>query len=686
MNKQVFSSPIDLKKVTVTDPFWQREMELVRKEVIPYQWEALNDRVPGADPSWCMRNFRVAGRMMADQHRLGAQYVPPKYTNRGFQALPEDMNNPEDDKFYGFLFQDSDFYKWIEAVGYSLTQHPDAELEKVADEAIDVVCAAQMPDGYLDTYYIINGMDAALTNLRDNHELYCLGHLVEGAVAYYQATGKDKLLHAAARYADYIDARFGPEEGKLKGYPGHELAEMALVRLYEVIGEEKYLKLSKYFVDERGQAPFYFSIEEKARAEKEGRKWKGSLEQGSAYHQAHKPVREQDEALGHAVRAVYLYSGMADVARLTGDDELLAACDRLWDNIVDKKLYVTGGIGGTRHGEAFSFNYDLPNDTAYSETCAAIGLAFFARRMLQIKPDSKYADIMEMALYNTVLSGMALDGKSFFYVNPLAVYPDACRKDQNLTHVEPVRRKWFGCACCPPNIARIVSSVASYAYTENEDTLFTHLYMGGTVEKDFSGKKLTMEVKARMPWHGHVYVTLHCTEPVNGTLAFRMPHWAQDAVITCGEKAPVYKDGYAYITGEWHDGDMITLHLPMMVRMLAANPAVRADVDKVAFRRGPVTFCAEQADNGDKLHLLRVDTRYIGDHGEGIEWEFDETTFGHETVKLHVPAKRLLPPESDSLYTIWQPPKEEPAKIHLVPYYTWANRGEGEMLVWLRRK
>ena len=686
MNKQVFSSPIDLKKVTVTDPFWQREMELVRNEVIPYQWEALNDRVPGADPSWCMRNFRIAGRMMADQHRLGAQYVPPKYTNRGFQALPEDPEHPEEDKFYGFLFQDSDFSKWIEAVGYSLTQHPDPELEKIADEAIDVVCAAQNPDGYLDTYYIINGMDAALTNLRDNHELYCLGHLVEGAVAYYQATGKDKLLRAAARFADFIEERFGPEEGKCKGYPGHEIAEMALVRLYEVTGEEKYLHLSKFFVDQRGVSPFYFAMGDKARAEKAGRPWKGDLNQGSEYHQAAAPVREQKVAMGHAVRATYLYSGMADIARLTGDDELLAACDRLFDNIMNKQLYVTGGIGATVHGEAFSYDYDLPNDTAYSETCAPIGLAFFARRMLQIKPDSKYGPVMELALYNTMLSGMALDGKSFFYVNPLAVVPDACRRNQLMRHVQPTRRKWFGCACCPPNIARIVSSVASYAYTENEDTLFTHLYMGGTVEKDFAGKKLTMEVKARMPWHGHVYVTLHCAENVNGTLAFRIPNWAQDAVITCGEKAPVYKDGYAYITGEWHDGDMITLHLPMMVRMLAANPAVRADVDKVAFRRGPVTFCAEQADNGDNLHMLRVDTRYIGENGEGIEWEFDETTFGHETVKLHVPAKRLLPPESSSLYTIWQPPKEETAKIHLVPYYTWANRGEGEMLVWLRRK
>ena len=397
MDKQVFSTPIDLKQITVTDTFWHREMELVRKEVIPYQWDALNDRVPGADPSWCMRNFRTAGKMMAEQ-RTNTQYVPPAYSYRGFNALPDDPEHPEEGRFYGFVFQDTDFSKWIEAVGYSLTQHPDPELEKTADEAIDVVCAAQTPDGYLDTYYIINGMDAALTNLRDNHELYCLGHLVEGAVAYYQATGKDKLLRAACRFADYIADRFGPEEGKCKGYPGHEIAEMALIRLYEVTGEEKYLKLSKFFVDQRGQKPFYFAMEDKARAEKAGQKWRGNPDDGSAYHQADKPVREQDEAVGHAVRAVYLYSGMADVARLTGDDSLLAACERLWDNIVKKKLYITGGIGGTVHGEAFSYEYDLPNDSAYSETCAAIGLAFFARRMLQIKPDSKYGDIMELAL------------------------------------------------------------------------------------------------------------------------------------------------------------------------------------------------------------------------------------------------------------------------------------------------
>ncbi len=685
MNKQVFSNPVDLKKITVTDSFWQREMELVRNEVIPYQWDALNDRVPGADPSWCMRNFRVAGRLMADRERKGSAFVPPQYSYRGFNAQPEDPAHPDEDKFYGFVFQDTDFSKWIEAVGYSLTQHPDPELEKIADEAIDIVCAAQTPEGYLDTYYIINGMDAAFTNLRDNHELYCLGHLVEGAVAYYQATGKDKLLKAACRFADYVESLFGEEEGKCKGYPGHEIAEMALVRLYEATGNEKYLKLGKFFVDQRGTEPNYLIEEQFVRARKEGWEVKNP-NMDVAYNQAHKPVREQSEAVGHAVRAVYLYSGMADVARQTGDDELLAACERLWDNIVTRKLYVTGGIGGTHIGEAFSYEYDLPNDTAYSETCAAIGLAFFARRMLQIHPDSKYADVMEQALYNTVLSGMALDGKSFFYVNPLAVVPEACKKDQRLWHVKPTRQKWFGCACCPPNIARIVSSVASYAYTENEDTLFTHMYMAGKVEKDFGGRKLVMEVESTMPWRGHVRIAIHAEEPVTGTLAFRIPGWSGNASITSGEKQPVYKDGYAYLGGEWHEGDSITMYVPMPVRMLASNPAVRMDVDKVAFMRGPVCFCAEAADNGPDLHLLRVDTRYIGDQCEGIEVDKEDMTFGHRTVRLTVPAKRLILDPNAPLYSDWRAPREEPAKITLVPYYCWANRGEGEMLVWLRRK
>ena len=681
MNQQFFSTPVSLRQTAVTDDFWNRAIELVRKEVIPYQWDAINDRVPGAAPSWCMRNFRVAAHLMRDKRQKGAAFVPPSYTFRGFEALPEDPAHPEEDRFYGFVFQDTDFSKWIEAVGYSLARHPDPELEKIADEAIDLVCAAQTEDGYLDTYYIINGMDAALTNLRDHHELYCLGHLIEGAVAYYQGTGKDKLLKAACGFADYIADRFGPEEGKCHGYPGHEIAEMALVRLYEVTGEERYLNLSRYFIDQRGQEPNYFIQEERDRTARAGQVLRRPSTD-PAYHQAHKPVREQDEAVGHAVRAVYLYSGMADAARLTGDKALFEACSRLWDNIVRKKLYVTGGIGGTHVGEAFSYAYDLPNDTAYSETCAAIGLVFFARRMLQISPESRYADVMEQALYNTVLAGMALDGKSFFYVNPLSVVPEACERDKRLQHVKHVRQKWFGCACCPPNIARLASSVAQYAWTESEDTLYTHLYLGSSVEKRFGDQTLKLDIASRFPWDGHVVATIHAEQPVNGTLAFRVPGWTDDARVS-SDKERRDRSGYVYLTGRWQDGDTVVLDFPMPIRMLTADPRVREDIGKVAFTRGPITFCAEEADNGANLHLLRVDRTRLELPGEGLSIK-PQTTFGHHTLALTLPGLRQPLPEDGALYHPFAVPDEEQVTITLIPYYAWANRGPGEMSVFIR--
>ena len=314
MDKKEYSRPVSLRRVQVTDAFWKQKMELVRKEVIPYQWEALNDRVPDAEPSYCMHNFRAAGKLNARRRELGEAYVPEKRPLVS-GCHPEDRNHMEDDRFYGNVFQDSDFFKWIEAAAYSLTQHPDSELEGTVDEAIDAVCAAQLENGYLDTYYIINDMDYVFTNLRDNHELYCFGHLTEAAVAYCQATGKDKLLQAAMRYADYIGFCFGPEEGKRKGYPGHELAELALVRLYEQTGDGKYLELSRFFIEQRGTRPYYYDEEHPETVEKgkegEIRHW---------YHQAHLPVREQKEAVGHAVRAVYLYSGMADVARKSNEE------------------------------------------------------------------------------------------------------------------------------------------------------------------------------------------------------------------------------------------------------------------------------------------------------------------------------------------------------------------------------
>lgn len=751
MKQENYSRPLDLKNVVITDEFWGREQELVRTEVIPYQWEALNDRVPGAAPSYCMRNFKAAGKLMKEKREQGAGFIAPAYTFRGFEALPEDPQHPDPDKFYGFVFQDSDFAKWIEAVGYSLTNHPDEELERTADEAIDIVCAAQAENGYLDTYYIINGMDRIFTNLRDHHELYCFGHLVEGAVSYYQATGKDKLLKAAKRYADFICAGFGYEEDKCKGYPGHEIAEMALARLYELTGEEKYLKLSRFFLDMRGTRPYYFDIEDRERAEHEGRVWKapgGESEEDAAedsadrsgkklrfqYHQAHLPVREQSEAVGHAVRGVYLYSGMADVARLTGDEEMFAACERLWNSIMNEKLYITGGIGGTHIGEAFSYPYDLPNDTAYSETCAAIGLAFFARRMLEIQADNRYGDVMEQALYNTVLAGMALDGRSFFYVNPLEAVPESNRKDERKHHVKSMRQKWFGCACCPPNIARIISSIGAYAYTVGQETLYTHLYVGSNIRFTLNGKAVEMEMESGFPWEGKVKVGLHIEDAgaghggrtAQGTLAFRIPGWCRSmtadvreavwegrSVAGCHVKrradggiaeiassgTPIdaaallglesrevprkmslrVEKGYLYLTGEWKDEDEIYIDIPMEVRCVSANTRVREDIGKVAFLRGPICYCMEEADNGKNLHLLRADME------KAVQAEVSRE-LGHEMRVLKVPGFRQEPSlEEAPLYSAYAPARERETVLTFVPYYAWNNRGEGEMSVWVRR-
>lgn len=668
MDTKNANHPITLRQFQAADGFWKEKMELVRKEVIPYQWEILNDRIKDASPSFCMRNFKVAGKLLREKREKGASFEEPVYTFRGFEALPEDMEHLED-KFYGFVFQDSDFSKWIEAVAYSLAAHPDAELEKTADEAIDIVCAAQLENGYLDTYYIINGMDKSFSNLKDHHELYCFGHLTEGAVAYYQATGKDKLLKAAVRFADYIDSYFGAEEGKCKGYPGHEIAEMALVRLYEVTGEERYLNLSRFFIDERGRQPYYWDCEE------EGKQEAGERYQ---YYQAHRPVREQDEAAGHAVRAVYLYSGMADVARLTDDEGLKESCRRLWNSIVQEKMYITGAIGGTHIGESFSFPFDLPNDTAYGETCASIGLIFFARRMLEMKPDAAYADVMELALYNSVLSGMALDGKSFFYVNPLEVLPEACQKDERKSHVKAVRQKWFGCACCPPNLARLISSLPAYAYTENEDTLYMHLHMSGSVEKQAGGKTASFQIESGMPWNGNVSITYTGAESIAMKLAVRIPGWCKkwDAKglesYACSEE-----NGYYYIAGTWTSGSQIVFDFAMEARFFQADDRVREDFGKAALRKGPVVYCAEEADNGKNLHLFKIRPQ------EPVK-ETVVTIGNQEFPAFYAAAQKKISSEkTGGLYTEYTKPEYEPAQLKMIPYFAWANRGENEMAVWL---
>ncbi len=714
MNTSKFNTPISLRDIKITDSFWKKEMELVRTEVIPYQWEALNDRVPGADPSFCMKNFELAGKLNA-RKAADPSYVQPTWTTGIFNLVPEDMEHMEE-RFYGFVFQDTDFSKWIEAVAYSLTQHPDAELEAIADKAIDIVCAAQLENGYLDTFYIINDMSKIFTNLRDHHELYCFGHLTEGAVAYYEATGKDKLLKAACRFADFIDSYFGPEPEKCKGYPGHEIAEMALVRLYQATGNDRYLALSRFFVNIRGTRPYYFDTEVDHLYTEKGE----NPPMRHHYHQAHQPVREQREVTGHSVRAVYLYSAMADLARLDQDEELLTACEALWDNMTQQKMYITGGIGATHLGEAFSFNYDLPNDTAYAETCASIGLVFFARRMLQLRPDARYANIMERALYNGVLSGMALDGKSFFYVNPLEVLPEACHRDERKFHVKPIRQKWFGCACCPPNIARLLSSIASYAYTETDDTLFAHLYIGSELTKKINGEEVKLTSDSSFPYGGDATFRFDTSCSSGMTLALRLPDWTENATISYNGKtilqatnnngcwtAPVtdmmsckLEDGYVYLTTSWNAGDTIAFSCPVVPKLIAANPVVREDIGKLAVTCGPLVYCLEEADNGTGLHLTEIDAAnpafsvqpdalfgapVITANGRKrvvttSESSRDSANYCTSASTTGSSYRSLLP----QLYTPYQPPVYEATRLTFVPYAYWNNRGEGEMSVWVK--
>ena len=411
---------------------------IVADTVIPYQYSVLWDRAEGAEKSHVAQNFINAAKAL----------------------------NGEDigDGFYGMVFQDSDAYKWLEAAAYSLANKPDADLESRADGLIDLIAAAQDTDGYLNTAFTIKDREKRWTNLLEGHELYCSGHMIESACAYYEATGKRKLLDVAEKNAECIYARFVTEGNE--GVPGHPEIELALMKLYRLTRNRRFLKLSERFIDERGTDPGFYARE----AEK--RDWTvwNSNPWDNDYRQSGKPVREQSEATGHAVRAVYLYTGMADLAAETDDSGLYEACRRLWDNIVRKRMYITGGIGSTVIGEAFTVDYDLPPDTAYSETCAAIGLMFFAGRMLENEINGEYADVMELAFYNTVLAGMQLDGKRFFYVNPLEVDLGISGKAATHTHALPSRPGWYACACCPPNVARLIGSIGKYAYSESGDT------------------------------------------------------------------------------------------------------------------------------------------------------------------------------------------------------------------------
>jgi len=582
----------------------------------------------------------------------------------------------EGEPFEPHQFWDSDIAKWIEAVSYSIIHYPDKELEKKVDAVIDEMETAQWEDGYLNSYYSVKGMSKRWTNLRIMHELYCAGHLMEAAVAYHQATGKDKFLKIMCRYADHIDSVFGPRKGQLRGYPGHEEIELALVKLYHETGEERYLKLSEFFVTERGTQPHYYDWEIKNYDEG----WKDWTRRGTNklyyYCQAHEPVTEQNEIVGHSVRALYFLSGVADIAEATGNEDLLKACERLYDNMVNRRMYITGGVGDTPDIERFSYDYNLPNETAYAETCAAIASVFFCHRMLNITRDGKYADTMELTLHNGIMSGISLDGTEFFYANPLTVEAQAVDEDtlEIKKHMGYKRRKWFGCACCPPNLARLLSSLGMYFYSRDCDAIYINLYG----DSEYASEDIKITQTTNYPWDELVNISIGCDTPYKGSIALRIPGWCRKLGIKVNgsEARPEYRKGYAYIKREWMDGDSIELILEMPVEKLQAHPYVRHNTGKLALKRGPVVYCLEEEDNGKHLNTLfikptdhfnvRHDPDFLGGCAYLTGQAFRISSEGFE----------------NTLYAPYSP-EYMPVPIKAIPYAMWTNRTPGDMTVWL---
>ncbi len=618
-----------------SEGFVGKYQKLIKEVVVPYQHSILSDRIPDAAKSHVIQNFINAANALKG----------------------EDVG----DGFYGEVFQDSDAGKWIEAAAYSLSVFPDIELEKTVDFLIEKIAAAQDDDGYLNTYFTIKDKDKRWTNLLEAHELYSAGHLMEGACAYYEATGKDTFLKVMLKNAEHIYDHFITKGNE--GYPGHPEIELALLKMYRCTGNRHCLELAEHFINTRGVNPDYFREEHKRRS------WTvwGNDGGSNEYQQSGKPVREQTEATGHAVRAAYLYTGMADLASESGDNTLFEACRRLWDNITRKRIYITGGIGSTIHGEAFSVDYDLPNDTVYAETCASIALMFFASRMLENEINGEYADVMETAFYNTVLAGMQLDGTRFFYVNPLEVIPGISGISPTHRHDLPERPKWYSCACCPPNVARLIASLGQYAYGENEDTAFCHLFAAGKVEFK-NGMRLSCET-------GYPYdFTVTYRIEKGGKLALRIPAWSKkfSIILNGSELSADINKGYAYIPV--NDGDVIELTLDGTPRFAYGSTKIPQLSGKTALCRGPLVYCFEGKDNNDDVLSLSIKRGTAVGIGN-----FDESLL-NGTVQLTVDAVRR--DDTENLYEFTAPAMTE-CKAAAVPYYTWGNRGINQMRVWL---
>lgn len=649
---------IQLNQVQVTSEFWQRYRNLVVKEVLPYQWEVMNDQA----------NINIAD----DPQNNGQDKNSHAIANLKIAAGLESGHH------YGFPFQDTDVYKWLEAAAYSFSYHQDDNLKKMTDELIDLIADAQDDDGYLSTYFQIDAPERKFKRLQQSHELYTMGHYIEAGVAYYQATGNQKALQIAELMADCIDKNFGLKDGQIHGYDGHPEIELALARLFEATQEQRYLDLAHYFLNQRGQNPEFF--DEQIKADGVDRDLiAGMRDFPRRYYQAAEPIKDQETADGHAVRVVYLCTGMAMVARHTGDQELLAACKRFWNDIVKRRMYITGNIGSTTTGEAFTYDYDLPNDTMYGETCASVGMSFFAKEMLKIEAKGEYGDILEKELFNGSLSGMSLDGKHFFYVNPLEADPTASKLNPGKSHILTHRADWFGCACCPANLARLITSVDQYIYTVHDNTILSHQFIAN--EASFSDG-VTVTQTNNFPWQGDIKYHLENANHKTYQFGIRVPQWSQAefSVAVNGQNVDTtIEDGFIYLTIDQDNVD-IELTLNMTTKLMRSNNRVKANFGQVAVTRGPLVYAAEEADNEAPLWDYHVNTK------DDATYDYQEETLGGVGV-ITVPATReQFESIDDALYkSIDDVPNEIDTQLTLVPYYSWANRLNGQMRVWLYR-
>ncbi len=625
-------APLPLPAVSFDDQFWAPRRRVNRERTLPHIY------------AQCAATGRI------DAFR------------RDWQPAPEHAQRNGRWQGSAVMFWDSDVAKWIEAAAYSLATDPDPQLDAQLDALIATIAGIQQPDGYLNTWFTHIDPAGRWSNLRDWHELYCAGHLIEAAVAHYEATGKRALLDVLCRYADYIGATFGAAPGQRRGYCGHPEIELALIRLAQATGEPRYMALSRYFVNERGRQPHYFDQEALARGADPAEFWAGSHE----YNQSHLPVREQHEAVGHAVRAMYLYSAMADLAAIDGDAALGDACARLWRHLTGRRMYVMGGIGTSGTNEGFTSDYDLPNESAYAETCAAIGLIFWARRMLQLGLDRRYADVLELALYNAALSGVSLGGDAFFYENPLA--------SRGRHHREP----WFSCPCCPPNLARLVASLGAYAYAQGESEAVVHLYAQGSAQFHFGGAPVTLQVQTDYPWDGRVVVRVAAAQPVRFALRMRLPGWcaAPQVALNGGPLNALAEHGYLRIEREWRNGDEVALELPMPIERLYADPRIAADLGCVALRRGPLLYCIEQAD-----HAVPIERIVLPDTAE-LSQAFHAELLGGVAVISGAALAASHEGWDEGLYRA-ERPALRPCALTAIPYYAWDHRAPGAMRVWL---